>query len=1434
MKTPSSSQTLRLLMLIAAIAIANTVAVSQENDADEVAAETTSPGLVVTYNDRSGAPIRRVETEISLFDLSESDNVAARDESSHAIVVTYTGYLDIQEPGDYQFSAPAGGDIELTVGDHSIELKPSQSHEGLVSHPVRFTFGRHPIRLVYRPIDTIQFRLLWSSNRFTWEPIAARWLHHDTEQGADDEISPGLPLLRAARCAACHAPRGEAPLSAPALDNLVGNIRRKWIVRRLETSTEVPPNGETFPERKMPHFALSSRQARAITAYLTQGQQGNDRQDPRPDVGDLANGERIFRTRGCVACHTIDGSPNDAPYDGGDLSQVGDKRPATYFARWLSDPASVNRDHRMPRFTLTSEEIRDLSGYLAGLASAPASEPAPGNWPEDLEQVQLGKKLVREFRCHACHRMPTGEADDVPAGTTGVVLPPGKLNWNAGCLNPPGTGESRPWYRLSASSQRALQRVVESPLGWRSESSAKSQLRHAIESSDYGRQLLAENNCLACHRRGLAPGIANRLASALKNHRELAAEMPRFEPPALDSVGDKLLPAALREAIAKPRVRRDWLDVRMPQYRLSDAQIGAMVEYLQRCDQTLNQTTAEPSESLRFAGRRLVTADGFGCTSCHQIGSQKPREVKPEAKGPLLSMLGERIRRQWFERWLHDPARIVPRMEMPSVRVPVPGVLDSDLDQQVAAVWAILNQPNFEPPAPDAIRVLRQTNKPDNRDPAKVLTDNLEVDGRLFVKPFYVALANRHNVLFDQQTYRLAGWRIGDAARQRTRQKYWYWEASGAPIFAIDDRKAMRAELRFVYHGDTFEPRMDPHMPPAFDDWGQSDGGVTFATRLIFASPNPAAPIFNVRMEQRFRALVGDKPGFERIVRIAGIPAGALLQYDLLPGETMVIENDPLSISDGDRDLAKSKHGLAEVGFHSLDDTQFDAGDQAQLTIACNGKVVGFNAFYQAHLPADRFLTPAFPPIFAKQESLDVLPGFNATRLSLPTEIMPTGFAWQHGDTMFVASLKGRIWRVDDNDHDGLEEAADDLGVELVAPYGIATAIDAKGHRVLDVVDKTSLMRLHFDASGRSVGRVETLVDGWGHSSDYHGWAVGLPRDEEGNYYIAVSQRKGPDQLLIGRAIQLKSRQPTPDNARPFELNPLTRGSRFPLGIARRQLDGAIFITDNQGQYTVYNELNHVVPGAHFGHPSGLPREEFEKHAKTGPSVAIPHPWTRSVNGICFLETPPAVREQIGRSLFGPWEGHLVGCEYDTGRLVRISLQKVGDRFQGAVYPLSAPATNRKPALLGPIAAAIAPDGDLYIGSIRDSAWGAGQNVGEIVRAKFNGNLPPGIAEVQTLDNGFEISFTSPVDSAKLAAVANYSLLSYRREATPAYGGPDLDRRSEKIDAVEPADDAQSVVLRLPEMRRGHLYEIHLQSLVDGEETFFPAEAYVTVGPIPQ
>ena len=189
--------------------------------------------------------------------------------------------------------------------------------------------------------------------------------------------------------------------------------------------------------------------------------------------------------------------------------------------------------------------------------------------------------------------------------------------------------------------------------------------------------------------------------------------------------------------------------------------------------------------------------------------SGRRRKWRSNAQGSDLSQIGNRIRRAWFDRWVRNPARIVPQMEMPAVQQSVRGVLERESRRAIGGRLAGAQSAWFHSAEPQrACASCGGRTCRDVVEPAAVLTDVIEVDGRPFVKPLAIGLPNRHNVLFDLATNRLAAWWIGDTARQQTRGKSWHWEAGIPQLLAAakPDSRAAESELRLVEDGATFSP----------------------------------------------------------------------------------------------------------------------------------------------------------------------------------------------------------------------------------------------------------------------------------------------------------------------------------------------------------------------------------------------------------------------------------------------------------------------------------------------------------------------------------------------------------------------------------------------------------------------------------------------------
>jgi hypothetical protein len=123
---------------------------------------------------------------------------------------------------------------------------------------------------------------------------------------------------------------------------------------------------------------------------------------------------------------------------------------------------------------------------------------------------------------------------------------------------------------------------------------------------------------------------------------------------------------------------------------------------------------------------------------------------------------------------------------------------------------------------------------------------------------------------------------------------------------------------------------------------------------------------------------------------------------------------------------------------------------------------------------------------------------------------------------------------------------------------------------------------------------------------------------------------------------------------------------------------------------------------------------------------------------------------------------------------------------------------------------------------------------GALYRIDFTGKVPFEMQSIHIQPRGFRIVFTTPVDKVKAGDVAAYKLESYRYEYTGAYGSPELDRATVKVEKVFVADDGKSVELTTTALVKDRVYLVSVPGVrsAAGETPVYPTGAY-TVNEIP-
>jgi glucose/arabinose dehydrogenase len=433
--------------------------------------------------------------------------------------------------------------------------------------------------------------------------------------------------------------------------------------------------------------------------------------------------------------------------------------------------------------------------------------------------------------------------------------------------------------------------------------------------------------------------------------------------------------------------------------------------------------------------------------------------------------------------------------------------------------------------------------------------------------------------------------------------------------------------------------------------------------------------------------------------------------------------------------------------------------------------------------------------------------GYEVRRLPLPADVLPSCMAIRPDGSLAVGTMDGDIRIVRDSDGDGTLDAYDRwAGTIPHWPLGLL----ADGEDLI-VAARSGLIRLRDADRDGWAESWTTIADAWDVSRDHHDWTTGIARWPGGGWVVSpvtddVRAREVEGRHhLRGRAVLVG-----PDGRE----ETLATGLRYPTGWATRR-DGLVLFTDNQGQQKTTCEVDRLVPGAWYGYPSQADPPDGPPGApRPVPVIRIPYPWARSVNGLAFADAG---------GKFGPLEGQLVLCEYNNRFLLRASLDDVEGTLQGACYPFLQD-------LLGPICLAFAPDGTLYVGSIREPAWGAEPEQGAIYEVRYKGAAAFGLKELRAEPDGFTLDFfTAPPDPVQAVDPSRYHVRRYHHVFAGAYHSPPVDEEVLGVESVESTGDGRSVrlVLREP-ILADRIYEVRVD--LDGAS---PNVGHYTMNRVP-
>ncbi len=143
-------------------------------------------------------------------------------------------------------------------------------------------------------------------------------------------------------------------------------------------------------------------------------------------------------------------------------------------------------------------------------------------------------------------------------------------------------------------------------------------------------------------------------------------------------------------------------------------------------------------------------------------------------------------------------------------------------------------------------------------------------------------------------------------------------------------------------------------------------------------------------------------------------------------------------------------------------------------------------------------------------------------------------------------------------------------------------------------------------------------------------------------------------------------------------------------------------------------------------------------------------------------------------------------------------------------------------------------DGSLFVGGT-NRGWGSrGNKPFAIERLVWTGKMPFEIHEMKAKPDGFELTFTKPVDPEEAGKAESYDLKTFTYIYQASYGSPEVDQTTCKIKKIEVAKDKKSVRLYVDGLVEGHIHELHAPGVrsADGLPLLHP-QAYYTLNIIP-
>jgi len=669
---------------------------------------------------------------------------------SERFVAIFEGDVNMRLRDTYTFSAEGRGKVTVSIGDKTVLTAEGDDFSKAVGEPIRLSKGKNKITVRYESPEKgdSQFRLLWMvKDEYYAHPVPPTQLSHNAGGEAVAKgmrMREGRQLLADLRCVKCHTTphnpgalrdlaraAGEKPSpslndvpptssvvmpelkkDAPNLTEAGARLNKDWLTVWINNPHALRPEPHmprVFVPASGDKDAIDPRAAdvAAYVATLMGDQPAAAAPAPPADDATIARGGQLFTSLNCIACHEPPaGATENAPPVEGEsppparvpLKYVKAKFKPTALTQFLLNPAAHYAYIPMPNFRFSEPDAAAVAAFLLSQAAGELPANLPAGDPAK------GQALIVSAGCVNCHAVDQEKPKDY-ADLNEIS----KDGWTRGCLAADDAGrKTAPLYQLSETQRQAIVAFA-----------ATDRMSLARESpAEHSMRQVAALNCNACHARDGKESLIATIYDAQHKAMEGSYPPPKgatdeaFAPdqraPLMTWFGEKLRPEWAAEFIAgkidyKPR---PYLHARMPAFNV-DAELLSTGMAAEHGIAPRTPQYPKPDAELAAIGSKLAGKtpnEAFSCVQCHAVDKQ-PALNPFEAPAVNFAWSRERLLKDYYHRWVHNPLRLDPNTKMPAFeredgKTTITTSFDGDARKQFEAIWQyLLAGREIKPPA---------------------------------------------------------------------------------------------------------------------------------------------------------------------------------------------------------------------------------------------------------------------------------------------------------------------------------------------------------------------------------------------------------------------------------------------------------------------------------------------------------------------------------------------------------------------------------------------------------------------------------------------------------------------------------------------------------------------------------------------------------------